>query len=170
MSAVKRVQKLLKEAEKRATAKIDLSDKNEKHKLEQLKKGTEALHKEEIFIKATGRAVDKAVNVGKWFDAKEEYSTRVETGSVMVVDDIVEDEELKEQLRQKTEPKTPSADDQASECATQANSRSDGKTDGSSSVRSTKKRKKRARVGDDTELPESRTRWVKMVEIAVIMN
>lgn len=170
MSAVKRVQKLLKEAEKRATAKVDLADKNKKHKLDQLKKGTEALQKEEIFIKATGRAVDKAVNVGKWFDAKEEYSTRVKTGSVMVVDDIVEDEELKEQLRQKTKSKSPSADDQASESAAQASSRLGGKTDGSLSVRSTKKRKNRARVDDNTALPESRTRWVKMVEIAVTMN
>ena len=170
MSAVKRVQKLLKEAEKRATAKVDLADKNEKHRLEQLKKGTAALQKEVVFIKATGRAVDKAVNVGKWFDAKEEYSSRVKTGSVMVVDDIVEDEQLKEKLRQKTAQKTPSTEDQASERVTQASSGPKEKAGGSSSSRTSKKGKKRARVDDDDELPDSRTRWVKMVEIAVTLK
>lgn len=169
MSAVKRIQKLLKEAEKRATAKVDLTDKNEKHRLEHLKEGTAALQKEEVFVKATGRAVDKAINVGKWFDAKEEYSIRVKTGSVLVVDDVVEDEELKEKLRKKMGPETSSAKSQASESIAKPDG-SEGKAGEASPGRSLKKGKKRARVDDDAELPDSRTRWVKMVEIAVTLK
>ncbi|KAJ5247828.1 hypothetical protein N7468_002811 [Penicillium chermesinum] len=98
MSAVKRVQKLLHQAEKRATANINLEDtrKTEQQKLAELAKAADK--REEILIKATGRAIEKALNVGKWFEEKDtEYSVRVTTGSVLVVDDVVEDENKKKQ-------------------------------------------------------------------------
>ncbi|KAL1959826.1 hypothetical protein VTO42DRAFT_971 [Malbranchea cinnamomea] len=169
MSAVKRVQKLLKEAEKRAVARVNLSDKNEKRKLEHLKEGTSALQKEEVFIKATGRAIEKAMNVGKWFDAKDEYSIRVKTGSVLVVDDIIEDEELKEKLRRESKSEVTSAGVQISAESTKDTSLED-KIGSIPQEQSSKKGKKRARVEYEAELPDSRTRWVNMVEIAVTLK
>lgn len=161
MSAVKRVQKLLLQAEKRATANINLEDtrKNEKQILEELSKVSEK--REEVFVKATGRAIEKALNVAKWFEEKEaEYTVRVTTGSVVVVDDIVEDEEMKakeEQNRQRQEEQTPT--DQG-DAASKPESKSAAK----------KRKRQAAAAEDDAELPESRTRWIKMVEVAVSLK
>ncbi|KAJ5294125.1 hypothetical protein PENANT_c009G08826 [Penicillium antarcticum] len=154
MSAVKRIQKLLLQAEKRATANINLEDtrKNEKQKLAEL--ANISSKREEIFVKATGRAIEKALNVGKWFEEKEtEYSVRVKTGSVIVVDDVVEDEDKKEQeeqKRQRQEEQPPASE--------------------SKSAAKKRKRQAAAAVNPDAEIPESRTRWVKMVEVAVSLK
>jgi ribonuclease P/MRP protein subunit POP7 len=148
MSAVKRIQKLLAQAEKRATANINLEDtrKSEKQILDELSKVSEK--REEVFIKATGRAIEKALNVGKWFEEKSvEYTVRINTGSVLVVDDVVEDEEKKaKEQKQQDKP-----------CE-------------SSAVPPKSTKRKRQNCSTDDELPESRTRWVKMVEIAVTLK
>lgn len=155
MSAVKRVQKLLQQAEKRAMANVKLDDarKTEQEKLTELAGIGEK--REEVFVKATGRAVEKALSVGKWFEGKEaEFNVRVKTGSVLVVDDVVEDEEVKERLLKKVN--------------------GDGGADGTGQAVSEDSKKKRKReapaVDEDVELPESRTRWVKMVEVAVSLK
>ncbi|KAJ6092772.1 hypothetical protein N7486_008061 [Penicillium sp. IBT 16267x] len=159
MSAVKRVQKLLRHAEKRATANIDLEDtrKTEQQKLAELAKVADK--REEIFIKATGRAIEKVLKVGKWFEEKEtEYAVRVTTGSVLVVDDVVEDEEKKELEMQKEQRR--SKDESVPEKQGQETSKT-----------AAKKRKRQApTVSDDAELPETRTRWIKMVEVAVSLK
>ncbi|KAJ5386169.1 hypothetical protein N7509_008710 [Penicillium cosmopolitanum] len=145
MSAVKRVQKLLRQAEKRATAKISLEDtrKTEKQKLAELANSAE--QREEVFVKATGRAIEKVLNVGKWFEEKEsEYSVRVNTGSVLVVDD----KEQKQNDTTKTEPE-------------QGIAKSDAKK---------RKRQEKPEASDDYELPETRTRWIKMVEVAISLK
>lgn len=153
MSAAKRVQKLLREAEKRAMTKVDLGNKkvSERENMGRLMDGTKELQKEEVYIKATGRAIEKAMNIGKWFEAKDEYTTKVNTGSVLVVDDILEDEEKKQTLKERA--------------ASHSNN-----PDSKDSVVPSKKRKRRnAELNDDFDLPDSRTRWVNVVEIAVSM-
>ncbi|KAJ5748844.1 uncharacterized protein N7511_010540 [Penicillium nucicola] len=157
MSAIKRIQKLLLQAEKRATANINLEDtrKNEKQKLAEL--ANISSKREEVFVKATGRAIEKALNVGKWFEEKEtEYSVRVKTGSVIVVDDVVEDEEKKEQEEQKRQ--------------LQETQQSNLPVSESKSAMKKRKRQAAATVDPEAELPESRTRWVKMVEVAVSLK
>ncbi|KAJ5693069.1 hypothetical protein N7462_002492 [Penicillium macrosclerotiorum] len=177
MSVVKRVQKLLLQAEKRATANISLEDsrKTEQQKLAELAKAADK--REEVFVKATGRAIEKALNVGKWFEEKTtEYAVRVNTGSVLVVDDIVEDEEKKEQELQKQQrqeerqqsgktDKTPAQQNAASGEMQSEKPRK-------SAAKDPAKNKKRpaAVISDDSELPETRTRWIKMVEIAVSLK
>lgn len=161
MSAVKRIQKLLLHAEKRATANINLEDtrKSDKQILEDLSKVSEK--REEVFVKATGRAIEKALNVAKWFEEKQaEYTVNVKTGSVLVVDDIVEDEEKKE----KEEQKRQRQEEQTSTTQENATSKPESKS-------VAKKRKRQAITEEnDTELPESRTRWIKMVEVAVSLK
>ncbi|OQE15532.1 hypothetical protein PENFLA_c031G10691 [Penicillium flavigenum] len=161
MSAVKRVQKLLLQAEKRATANINLEDtrKNEKQILDELSKVSE--RREEVFVKATGRAIEKALNVAKWFEEKEtEYKVRVNTGSVIVVDDIVEDEEMKAKEEQERQQQKEQAQNDPGDAASKSVSKS-----------AAKKRKRQATAAeDDAELPESRTRWIKMVEVAVSLK
>lgn len=170
MSAVKRVQKLLRQAEKRATANISLEDsrKTEQQKLAELAKVAEK--REEVFVRATGRAIEKALNVGKWFEEKEaEYTVRVKTGSVLVVDDVVEDEEKKERELQKQQREEGAQEN--GQQGVQNNTEEKDESQKSASKRATKQKKKRpASTIEDTELPESRTRWVKMVEVAVSLK
>lgn len=161
MSAVKRVQKLLRQAEKRATAKISLEDtrKTEKQKLAELASAAE--QREEVFVKATGRAIEKVLNVGKWFEEKEaEYTVRVKTGSVLVVDDVVEDQEQKEKLEKKRQRHE---EDKSAEPE-------NTKTEQGTTKSAEKKRKRVAPEASGDELPETRTRWVKMVEVAVSLK
>ena len=94
MAAVKRVKKLLAHIEKRAMQGVDVT-KNRGGGLEELAKASEKLGKgvEAVVVKASGRAMEKALKVGMWFEKKEaELACRVEvrSGSVRVVDDLVE--------------------------------------------------------------------------------
>jgi ribonuclease P/MRP protein subunit POP7 len=181
MSAVKRVQKLLRQAEKRATAAVNLSSskRTDRQKLAEVARGQEQLSKEEVFVKATGRAIEKALGVGRWFEERgNEYAVRVKTGSVLVVDDIEEDEEakrkaveeaeralLQEQAQEKKDGEKDDgqrAPDQSVDTPAQPVSKSE-----------TKKRKRAANAlasASGEELPETRTRWVNMVEIAVTLK
>lgn len=43
---------------------------------------------EEVFVKATGRAIERALRIGVHFQGESDCRVRVETGSVMAVDDI----------------------------------------------------------------------------------
>lgn len=188
MSAAKRVQKLLRQAEKRATAAASaITDKNQKLMTDKerralLVQSQEKLEREKVYIKATGRAIEKALSVGRWFEQKsEEYAVQVRTGSVMVVDDIVEDEEAKkrelaregqqQQQQQQDDEDTamqeagPSADQQPSTHPPAAESKTTATE--SRNKRRRRRKKERRMISADEELPESRTRWVNMVEIAV---
>lgn len=178
MSAAKRVQKLLREVEKRAMSKVDLHNgkTSEKEEIAQLKESAQLLQKEEVFIKATGRAIQKAMDLGKWFSEKDGYNINVKTGTVMVVDDIVEDDDMKErELKKKAkleEPKDTVTDKDKIEIESSTEDpqiTSETPTD-VQQKQTQKKKNKRKRVNDDEELPESRTRWVNMVEIAVTLK
>ncbi|PYH87482.1 hypothetical protein BO71DRAFT_436671 [Aspergillus ellipticus CBS 707.79] len=138
MGVIKRVQKYLRAAENRATAKL-LSGK---------KKGgakEEGEVKEVVFVKATGRAMERALKVGKWFEAggrEKEFGVRVETGCVLVVDDLDlegqgggEEEEEGEGLEGKG-----------------------GKEGGEEEEE------------EEEEVPETRTRWVNTVQVAVSLK
>ncbi|EYE98142.1 ribonuclease P subunit p20 family protein [Aspergillus ruber CBS 135680] len=172
MSAVKRVQKLLHQTEKRAMASVHLSlsnkTKTDRQKLAQMAEGHEKMRKEagqeEIFIKATGRAMEKAMRVGKWFGERErEYVTRVKTGSVIVVDDVVEDEEGRKKVVEEGEKIEKEGEEKKKKKKEEEES---GDTESAGSKSAAKKRK-RAAAAETEELPESRTRWVNVVEIAV---
>ncbi|KAA8647238.1 hypothetical protein EYZ11_004741 [Aspergillus tanneri] len=170
MSSVKRVQKLLRQAEKRATASVLHPSKNsrqrDQQRLAQLARAGEQLSREEVFVKATGRAMEKALSVGRWFEERsDEYVVRVKTGNVLVVDDVVEDEEEKKKVLEEAEKLRAELHAQPD-----ADADADGKKISKSA---TKKRKRAANAAasiDDSELPETRTRWVNMVEIAVALK
>ncbi|TPR08097.1 Major Facilitator Superfamily protein [Aspergillus niger] len=136
MGVVKRVQKYLRAAENRATAKL-LSGNNKgkkgdrRNQFAQLAQSNEALKKEEVFVKATGRAMERALKVGKWFEARgEDYTVSVKTGSVLL------------------------------------------KGENAELSKSAMRKRKRAvaRLEGEQELPETRTRWVNMVEVAVSLK
>lgn len=55
---------------------------------------------EEVFVKATGRAIERALGVGVYFQGESDCRVRVEMGSVVAVDDVEvgegEDEDVPE--------------------------------------------------------------------------
>lgn len=187
MCAIKRVQKLLGHAEKRATSKVDLSNKkiSDKAKLEQVVQADEALKKESVLIMATGRAIDKAMSLENWFREKgDEYDVNVRTKAVLVVDDILPDSRGEngagngDDNRQTCEPrKTRGGDQEASDpnCQGASPSGDDVIKDPKLGLEETKsmRRRRRARVrkplNSDGE-PTSRTRYVNGVEIAVSLR
>lgn len=178
MSAAKRVQKLLRQVEKRAMSKVDLHDgkTSEKDKVAQLKESTQLLRKEEVFIKATGRAIQKAMDLGKWFSEKDGYSINVKTGTVMVVDDIVEDDKMKERELRRQGKKEEATnqnvdkDEMEIESSTEKSQSTTEPPTDALQKKSQKKNTEHKRLNDNEELPESRTRWVNMVEIAVTLK
>lgn len=220
MSAVKRVQKLLRHAEKRATASVSaaVAGKSKQQKrtrgnqnqqerlLAALARGEEReqLSSEEVFVKATGKAMKVALRVGRWFengDRKAEYKVRIKTGSVLVVDDVEEDEEgrdgfLKEVERTKDGPggvqggsenkdgddttmlttttlsgagDTTMMTEKSKESATAAEV-APSKPLSRSQLRKRKRAAGLAASIAETELPETRTRWVNSVEVVISLK
>ncbi|KAE8144912.1 Rpp20 subunit of nuclear RNase MRP and P-domain-containing protein [Aspergillus avenaceus] len=160
MSAVKRVKKFLVQAEKRATAQVDLSSsrKRDAQKLAQIARAGEKLRREErVVVKATGRAMERALAVGKWFEEKgaEEYVVSVSTGSVLVVDDVVEDEEAKRKVVEAAEKVAKGGLGEESKAALKKRKRAESAL---------------AVAEGEEELPETRTRWVNKVEVVVSLK
>ena len=52
------------------------------------KKGRDAEGGEEVLLKGTGKAIQKVMELGLWFQQREEYVVRLRTGSVGAIDDI----------------------------------------------------------------------------------
>ncbi|KAI5204941.1 hypothetical protein AUEXF2481DRAFT_5030 [Aureobasidium subglaciale EXF-2481] len=110
MSAVKRVQKLLAQAEKRlAQSAADQVSKRPKYShindeisdIERIA-ATMAAQKheqDEIVLKGTGKAIAKALSLALWFQQRSEYNVRIETGTVGAIDDIVPPEDEDEAMK-----------------------------------------------------------------------
>ena len=80
--------------DKRSIGKFDLLDGkgNDKQKLRELEK--RAKEPEEVFLKATNKAIEKVLGFALFFQGQEDCRVRIKTGSIGVVDDIVEIERL----------------------------------------------------------------------------
>ncbi|EEA20687.1 conserved hypothetical protein [Talaromyces marneffei ATCC 18224] len=208
MSAVKRVQKLLRLAERRAMMPL-IGKRRHSHHHQQygakggggdvLEKCQKKLREDKVLVKATGRAIEKALSVGRWFEegkggSGEEFEVVIRTGSVCVVDDIVEedvedheedeeDEEDGEEKEGSIDPdinmaKINTTDNTNEDLTTTTQDHKDGDR-GEESKNQRRRRRKRERireqrlkafVDEDGETPESRTRWVNMVEVAINMK
>ncbi|KAK2763696.1 hypothetical protein FQN54_009312 [Arachnomyces sp. PD_36] len=187
MCAVKRVQKLLRHAEKRATSKVDLGSKkiSEKAKLEQVVQAQEALKKEEVLVMATGRAIEKAMSIEKWFrERDEEYEVKVRTKAVLVVDDIVADENMEDQNKSdehggeedasgKSEDNDKAQGDPDGKAAPPQEDKDTGESEAnpakSKSFRRKQRAKERKKLSGDDHF-DSRTRYVNGVDIIVSLK
>jgi ribonuclease P/MRP protein subunit POP7 len=96
MAAVKRVKKILGHIEKRAMQQAGVTmagrDRDRRHRIKAANE-TITRNKEEVLVKASGRAMSQALRVGEWFRNKEKEflcDVAVRTGSASVVDDLVE--------------------------------------------------------------------------------
>ena len=98
ISATKRVRKHLSLIDKRSTGKVGLingkgSDKQKLRALGEQGSGGKGKEPEEVVLKATGKAIEKALSLALFFQGQEDCRVRIRTGTVGVVDDIVEAEE-----------------------------------------------------------------------------
>jgi len=107
IAAVKRVKKILREIERRAVREATGGEERGRRggmiggaaSARQVARGVARVNevllrdKEEVLVKASGRAMEQALRVAEWFRSKEREvlcDVVVRTGSVSVVDDIVE--------------------------------------------------------------------------------
>lgn len=193
MSAVKRVKKLLLHVEKRATQSVDMIKRGDKEGLKRLADASDKLGKdrEEVLVKASGKAMAKAISVGEWFSNKEKdvpCNVEVRSSNVSVVDDIVEVDREESDGEIEAEESTTSlqagettmelfgdtskASDDPIPAQQQAQS-TNTDTKPSAEMNSSKRRRrrrKRKRQYDEDDLPEQRLRWVKTVEVAISLK
>lgn len=95
VSAVKRVRKLLDEIDKRSMSKINLvdgkgSDKQKLRKLSERANASTSKGQEEVVLKATSKAIHNVLGLALFFQGQDDCRVRLRTGTVGVVDDIVE--------------------------------------------------------------------------------
>ena len=86
---MKRVRKLLSGIDKRALGKIDLNDESSDRARMQSVGQSRGKEGEKVYIKATGKAIERAIQLGVWFGEQEDCEVVVRTGSVGAIDDIV---------------------------------------------------------------------------------
>lgn len=209
ISAVKRVKQFLREIEKRAmqgagvhgvlnrAASGRSGDGDLQRKLVEVseKLGSDG---EEVLVKASGRAMDQALRVAEWFRNREDEmlcKVEVRTGSVSVIDDIVEvgpDDAVVEADKDQDEDEdgeVPEADtmleggDTTMELLANLDEHRDatmthgsgeqanGKEAGDKAPEVKKKRRRRKKKEyDQDDVPEARLRWVKTIEIAISLQ
>lgn len=159
---MKRVQKLLQQADKRNTQAVAAQVKQSRRKqgrggkakgdeTEEVaarlaeSKGGEAEAREVVLVKGTGKAIAKALEVGLWFQQRDEYGVQVRTGSVGAVDDIVERDGFGETIGRDEED---NMDLDADTGAEQGGQKPDDDQ-------------------EEEEIPETRIRYTSVVEIGV---
>jgi hypothetical protein len=107
MSAVKRARKLLDIADKRALGRISFEQKSsDKHLLRVMAQEKERKQRNqavEVIFKATGKAIEKGLQLALYFSQQDDIKMRVATGTVTAVDDIVEKEDLDDVQSMETE-------------------------------------------------------------------
>jgi ribonuclease P/MRP protein subunit POP7 len=189
MAAVKRVKKLLSHIEKRAMQDVDIT--KGKDGLKKLAAASEALGKngEAVVVRASGRAIEQALKVGEWFKSKEgELACKVDvkTGSVQVVDDLVEvegdeDEDVNEQeaaegakagdesLDQGTAGSSDHEEGLTTEEAPAKVENPEQKAEQRAKKRRKRGKRKRA-MYDKDDMPEARIRWINTVEVAISLK
>ncbi|KAH0844765.1 hypothetical protein AYO21_01914 [Fonsecaea monophora] len=116
VAAIKRVKKYLVHIERRAledagggfASRKHGHGKGGGHPARAAEKANETLarDKEEVLVKASGRAMGQALRVGEWFRNKEKdmlCRVEVRTGNVSTVDDIVQLDDLEEEKEEEDE-------------------------------------------------------------------
>jgi ribonuclease P/MRP protein subunit POP7 len=187
MAAVKRAKKLLMHIEKRAMQDVDIT--RGKEGLKKLAAASEALGKngEEVVVRASGRAIEQALKVGEWFKSKEgELACKVEvrTGSLQVVDDLVEaqgdEEDMIEKVADCAETDVELSNEGAAVISEDPQEGTAPKTlpqeEGLEQKIEPKGKKRRKRgkrkraMYDKDDIPEARTRWINTVDVAISLK
>ncbi|KAL8998841.1 MAG: hypothetical protein Q9169_002179 [Polycauliona sp. 2 TL-2023] len=163
ISAVKRVRKLLHLIDKRAVGKVDLGDGQKgKDTLSALEGNNEPSGKEpeEVVLKATNRAIEKALGLGIFFQGQGDVRVRLRTGSVGAVDDIVVEEQT---IRKKERGKQGKTAGQVEETGTDIKDHIDAVDKGLNEEQGIAE-------ADDVMIPETQIRKVSVLEIGISLK
>ncbi|KZF21522.1 hypothetical protein L228DRAFT_155092 [Xylona heveae TC161] len=161
ISAVKRVRKFLEQVDKRTMGKVDLlGPGKDAAKIAQTGR-TEQGEPEEILIKATGKAIEKALNLGLFFQGQEDCRVRIRTGTVGTVDDIVEVE------GQQPAPVAPRTDEMEKG---KGKGNGDSKADVEMKEAEVDAKEEEKQEEENEQVPEAQIRMTSMVEIAVSLR
>ncbi|KAI9703235.1 MAG: hypothetical protein M1836_007800 [Candelina mexicana] len=173
VSAVKRTRKLLNQIDKRSMGKVNLLGKG-KDRDKVLQTGrVEKGEPEEVVLKATGKAIEKALSLALFFQGQEDCKVKIRTGSIMVIDDIIEVPGPRSQISGVSEKEAA-----AGQKRKRPNNDIDGQAKGDSEigkqiegvldpeVSSTDKEAE----GAEDEIPETQMRQTSMIEIAITQS
>ncbi|KAI9885057.1 MAG: exosome non-catalytic core subunit rrp40 [Watsoniomyces obsoletus] len=120
---------------------------------------------EEVFIKATGRAIEKALNLAAFFqNAKEGYHVSVRTGSIWTVDDIVSGGGKKKSRDKNKRSKKGNSDRQGGEDEDEEGAGEEGMEMEVDGVEDGEEEKTETQ---EEQLPETRTRRLSYLQIGV---
>jgi ribonuclease P/MRP protein subunit POP7 len=197
MAAVKRVRKLLEQAEKRNLQREGvLGDSKRAGSKTSTEQSKNPRKQEEILVKGSGRAIAQAVKVGEWFkrhagDGDGGWVVNIRPATVKVVDDIVEDPTLavgnshsegswgfdgsRPEMThlERTEDHMQKDGDNQPEDEDHAQPEEDHPSQAAETerkeTRPTPKKRKRPTYDDD-DVPEARSRFINAIEIAVSLK
>ncbi|CAO1600082.1 hypothetical protein XANCAGTX0491_003787 [Xanthoria calcicola] len=162
ISAVKRVRKLLDLIDKRAVGKVDLGDgRKGKQTLGALGEVDPASGKEpeEVILKATNRAIEKALGLAVFFQGQDDVRVRLRTGSVGAVDDIVVDEKRTMGKRKTGSPGRKKGERETAGAGENAEEGNDEVGEEMGNVEA-----------DDLVIPETQIRKVSVLEVGISLK
>ncbi|GAB7353487.1 hypothetical protein MBLNU459_g3938t1 [Dothideomycetes sp. NU459] len=178
MSAVKRVQKLLHQVEARAAQSAAATTGSRKRKYGASEEGDRIAQtaaalaaqqqhnkdrdqQREVVMKATGKAIEKALGLALWFQQREGFGVRIETGSIGAIDDIVPVEGGSRGDGNDEDEKSA----RMSEGVDGDADMDDADADGRNAERSTTEA-----AQPEDEIPETRIRYASTIEVAVFAS
>ncbi|KAL8875200.1 MAG: hypothetical protein Q9198_006405 [Flavoplaca austrocitrina] len=162
ISAVKRVRKLLELIDKRTVGQVDLGDgRKGEQTLRTLEEASQASEKqpEEVILKATNRAIEKALGLGVFFQGQGDVRVRLRTGSVGAVDDIVVDENKTQRKQTKGKSEKEKGQGDMADADGNAEEHHDDVNDKTENIEA-----------DDVDLPESQIRKLSVLEIGISLK
>ena len=137
---------------------------------------------EEVVLKGTGKAIQKVMELGLWFQQREEYAVRLRTGSVAAIDDLTVDEDPDPSAAQEDEgdksgsaegndDTKPGAEDNKDEGmefdATRAEEAKGGST---GDIAAVPEKSNAVQVKESEPVPETRIRYTSSLEVAVSLR
>ena len=159
MSAFKRVKQILNQINKRYTQGTSAGKNTGRERSQGLDNAARATRKpEEVIIRATGRAIEKALNLALFFQKQDDYCVKIRTGSVDAVDDIVQDPKIQ---TTQTGPKSSDTKDNSEIDSDQNRNTATEKTEIATPINNVET------ISSSDDLPESRVRHASMIEVAV---
>ena len=119
--------------------------KSDKQRLQSVAQGRS---KEEVLLKATGKAIEKVLGLGLFFQGQEDLKVSLRTGGVGAIDDIVEVDEKCKRRGKQVDKKKQGVDEDVMV--------GDMEVD--------------KKVDEEEELPETQIRMTGMVEVRVCLR
>lgn len=125
-----------------------------------------------VILKGTGKAIQKVMELGLWFQQREEYVVRLRTGSVGAIDDIVVGAEDKLEEREDEDDAVAGAEEDSGDGIGDIEMEDGGNGAAPHPVKEVrvnqKRKKKRVEVAQSDEpVPETRIRHASVLEVIV---